>query len=193
MSTQPKPYLTPEQYLAIDRAAERGSEYYNGEMFPMSVVSLNHQRIFTNLVRVLGAQLDGHPCEIAGSNLRLRTAPRGPYFYPDILVFCGKPQLEDRRQDTLLDATVIIGILSSSTERYDRTFKFEHYRKLLSLHDYLLVAQDEMKIEHRVRREDDSWEMFEVSHPQAMIALPLIGCRFPVADAYKQVEFGAGE
>ena len=155
----------------------------------MSAVSLNHQRIFANLHRLLGAQVDGHPREIACSNL-LRTAPHGPYFYPDIPVFRGKPQLEDRRQDTLPDAAVIIEILSSSTGRYGRTFKFEHYRKLASFQDFLLVARDEMKIKRRVLHEDASWEAFEMSHPQAMIGLPSIGCRFHVADAYRRSSSG---
>ena len=190
MPTQPKPYLTPEQYLEIDRAAERRSEYYNGEIFPMSAVSLNHTRIVTNLTVSFFAQFHGRSCEVAGSDLRVRTEPRGPYFYPDLVVFCGLPHLADRRRDTLTDAAVIIEVLSPSTERYDRTFKWEYYQKLASLKDYLMVAQDQVKIEHNVRRDNGSWEMRETTDLEAVIELPSIGCTFRVADAYARVEFG---
>jgi Uma2 family endonuclease len=191
MSTQPKPYLTPEQYLEVDRAAERRSEYYNGEMFPMSAVSVNHTRIVTNLTVLLSPQLRKRSCELAGSDLRIRTGPppHGPYFYPDLVVFCGKPQLEDLRRDTLTDAIVIFEVLSPSTERYDRTFKFEHYRTLASLKDYILIAQDQVRIEHKARLDDGSWERRETLELEGLIELPSIGCAFRVADAYELVEF----
>ena len=146
MATQPRPYFTPQQYLEIDRAAERGSEYYDGEMFPMTAVSLVHDRIFDNISAALRTQLQDGRCTKVGSNLRVRCGPDAPYFYPDILVFCGAPVLEDSNEDTLLDASAIVEILSPSTELYDRTFKFEHYRKLPSFQHYLLVAQNEVKL-----------------------------------------------
>ena len=192
MATQPKPYLTPQQYLDMDRSAQLRSEYYDGEMFPMTAVSLAHDRIFRNILRSLDAQLRGRHCEPAGSNLRVKCPSGGPYFYPDLVVFCGAPVLEDRNEDTLLDVTAIIEILSPSTERYDRTFKFEHYRKLPSFQHYLLVAQNEVKVEHRIiRQENRLWEAIETSDPQAVIELSAIACRLLVADIYENVQFTA--
>jgi Uma2 family endonuclease len=191
MGVQPRPYLTPQQYLEIDRAAEHGSEYYDGEMFPMTAVSLVHDRIFRNILRSLDAQLKGRSCEPAGSNLRIKCGPDGPYFYPDVLVFCGAPILEDSNEDTLLDVTAIIEILSPSTERYDRTFKFEHYRKLPSLQHYLLIAQNEVKIEHRRRQPDSSWTAVVSSDQQAVVELSAIGCELPIGSIYENVQFRA--
>src|ERR1017187_3220434 len=116
MSTQPKPYLTPEQYLEIERAAEYKSEYFNGEMFAMSGGTLDHGRIFHNLASLLHKHLRGRSREVAGSDLRLQVSPGGLYTYPDMVVFCGKPQFADSRTDTITDATVIIEVLSPSTE-----------------------------------------------------------------------------
>jgi len=193
MSTQPKPYITPEQYLELERAAEFRSEYFDGEMFAMSGGTLDHATIKDNLTILLGGQLRGRQCRTASSDLRLQTHPRGPYFYPDIVVFCGQPKLSDSRRDMLGDATVIIEILSPSTERYDRTFKFEHYRKLPSLQDYIVVAQDRVSVEHKTRQSDHSWEMRETSDLDAVVQIPSIECSFRVADAYYRVDFESAE
>jgi Uma2 family endonuclease len=191
MATQPRLYLTPQQYLEIDRAAERGSEYYDGEMFSIEAMSLVHDRIFRNILRSLDAQLRGRSCEPAGSNLRVKCGPSGPYFYPDIVVFCGAPMLEDSHEDTLLDVTVIIEILSPSTERYDRSFKFEHYRRLPSLEHYLLIAQNEVKIEHRRRLPDSSWTAVVSSDQQAVVELSAIGCGLSIGSIYENAQFRA--
>lgn len=189
MSTQPKPYLTPEQYLEIERAAEFKSEYFDGQMLPMSGATVDHARIHGNVISLLGNQLGGRSCEVVGSDLRLRTHPTGPYFYPDIVVFCGPPKLADQRHDTLTDATAIIEILSPSTERYDRTFKFEHYQRLASLRDFIVVAQDRVSIKHKTRGSDGEWNVIETSDPDALIQLPSIDCTFRAGDAYHKVEF----
>ena len=193
MSTQPKPYITPEQYLEIERAAEFRSEYFDGEMFAMSGGTLDHATIKENLAAILTVQLRGSQCRSASSDLRLQTHSRGPYFYPDIVVFCGKPKLSDARRDMLTDATVIIEILSPSTERYDRTFKFEHYRMLASLRDYIVIAQDRVSVEHKTRQSDNSWEMRETSDLDAVVQLPSIECSFRVADVYYRVDFNTVE
>ena len=188
MSTQPKPYLTPEQYLAIDRAAESRSEYFDGEMFAMSGGTLNHATIVHNLNLLLGVQLRDRPCRMASTDLRLQTRPRGPYFYPDIVVFCGKPQFASAQRDMITDAVAIIEILSPSTEKYDRAFKFEHYRTLPSLKDYLLMAQDRVAIDHKMRLDEDSWALQQTTDPEAVVQIPSIRCTFRAGDAYYQVE-----
>ena len=189
MSTQPKPYLTPEQYLEIERAADYKSEYFDGQMFAMSGGTVNHGWIAGNLQGLLHARLRGRPCGVMAADLRLLVAPGGPYFYPDIVVVCGKPRLADSRRDTVTDATVIIEVLSPSTENYDRSFKFVQYRKLASLKDYLLVDQDRIHLEHNTRQGDGAWLLRETSDPDAVIQLPAIDCGFRVGDAYDRVDF----
>ncbi len=189
MSTQPKPYVTPEQYLEIERAAKYKSEYYDGEMFPVAFATLNHARLSGNLLRSLGNQLHDRSCEALGSDVRVQTQLNGPYFYPDIVVFCGKPRLADSWNDMITDATVIIEILSPSTQDYDRGFKFEQYRRLPSLADYLVIAQDRVYLEYNTRQRDGSWLMREVSDRDTVIHLPSIDCSFRVEEAYSRVEF----
>src|ERR1700684_2171724 len=137
MSTQPVTYLTPEQYLDIERQAEFRSEYINGEMFAMSGATPNHARIVLNTARRLPAQLDGPACEAFGGDLRLCSAKYKFFTYPDVLVTCGPKQLLDARRDTLTDATVIIEILSPLTKNYGRSEKFRFYRSLPSFSEYL--------------------------------------------------------
>jgi Uma2 family endonuclease len=121
--------------------------------------------------------------------LRVQTRPKGPYYYPDIVIFCGKPKLVDNWRDMVSDATVIIEVLSPSTPDYDRSFKFEQYRKLKSLTDYIVIAQDRIYLEHNTRQVDGSWSLREVSDLNAIIQIPSIDCSFSVADAYRRVEF----
>ena len=189
MSTQAKAFLTPEQYLEIERTAEFRSQYFHGEMFAVSGGSLSHARLVRNLVVLLGGQLRRRSCEVASSDLRLRVSPDGLYTYPDIVVFCGRPLFADDRTDTITDATVIIEILSPSTENYDRGFKFEQYRRLSSLKDYIVIAQDRVHLEHSTRQDDNSWVLREKSDSAASIRLESIGCEFSIAEAYESVEF----
>ncbi len=122
----------------------------------MSGGSLNHAMISGDVFGLLRGQLRGRSCRIAGSDLRLQVAPDGLYAYPDIVVFCGEPRFSDPRTDTITDATLIIEVLSSSTENYDRGFKFEQYRRIRSLKDFIVIAQDRVYVEHWSRQQDNS-------------------------------------
>src|SRR5262249_9165559 len=146
MSAHPQ-WLTPEQYLEIERAAEFRSEYYNGRMYAMSGGSLRHARIILNLGGELRAALKGGPCSATVSDLRLRVAPDGLYTYPDIVVCCGEPQLADGYSDMILNPTLIVEVLSPSTEAYDRGFKSAQYREIESLQEYGFVSQSEARVE----------------------------------------------
>jgi Uma2 family endonuclease len=127
MSSQPNTFLTPEEYLEIERAAERKSEYFRGEMFARAGVSHEHVLIVTNVVAELARAFKGKPFEVYSSDMRLRVTPSGFYTYPDVMVVC-EPQFADDRQDTLLNPVVIVEVLSESTQDYDRGRKFQHYR-----------------------------------------------------------------
>ena len=137
MATQPKTHLTPEQYLEIERKAEFKSEYYQGEMFAMSGASYPHIGIVANAVASLHQQLRRGPCRPLSNDMRVRVTATGLYTYPDVVVVCGEPRFLDDTFDTLLNPTVIIEVLSESTEAYDRGQKFEQYRSLESLAEYV--------------------------------------------------------
>jgi Uma2 family endonuclease len=128
MSSLPRVLLTPEQYLAIERAAQFKSEYHAGEMFAMSGVTRRHDNIAVQLLFLLKQHLRGSGCSVNSSDLRVHVASAGLYTYPDLSVTCGTPQTLDSQVDTLLNPTLLVEILSSSTERYDRIFKAPSYR-----------------------------------------------------------------
>src|SRR4051812_40698878 len=138
MSTQPKPHLTPEQYLEIERAAEYKSEYFDGEMFAMSGAREAHNVVAMNIGAELREQLRQKPCRVYPSDMRVRVSSTGLYTYPDVVAVCDKPQFADEVTDTLLNPVLVVEVLSPSTEAYDRGRKFDHYKTIESLREYLL-------------------------------------------------------
>jgi len=189
MSTLPKSFITPEQYLEIDRRAERKSEYFDGEVFAMAGAPEAHNRIVWNVITRLGQQLAGRPCQGYPSDLRVRISATGQYVYPDVTVVCGEPQFLDERRDTLLNPTLIVEVLSPSTASFDRGFKFDHYIALDSLREYVLVASDRMSIEVFSRQPDGRWLLAKAIGADDTVELESIGCRFMLADVYDRVDF----
>src|SRR5579864_2954384 len=119
MSTQPKTFLTPQEYLEIERKAEHKSEYYQGEMFAMAGARKPHNIIAMHAGALLDLQFRGRPCLVFGSDMRVKVSQTGLYIYPDISAVCGELRLEDDHVDTLLNPNLIIEVLSSTTEAYD--------------------------------------------------------------------------
>jgi len=134
VSTNPKTFLTPEQYLAIERKAEYKSEYYNGEMFAMAGAKEAHNLLVTTLVGLLYSQLRRGPCRVYSNDMRVSVSATGLYTYPDVVAVRGERQFLDEQRDTLLNPTLIIEVLSPSTEAYDRGRKFEHYQSIRVVH-----------------------------------------------------------
>lgn len=187
MSTVAKSSLTPHEYLAKEREAEFKSEYYRGEMFAMSGASREHNAIVTNLVGELHPQLKQRDCEVYASDMRVKVDPTGLYTYPDVSVVCQGGRFEDEELDTLLNPRVIIEVLYKSTEAYDRGPKFEQYRKLSSLSDYVLVSQDRCHVEHYENQADGSWTLREYNELEAVVELRSIDCKLTLADIYLKV------
>lgn len=130
--------LTPQEYLAIERAADFKSEFFDGKMFAMAGTSKEHAHITVNLTIQFGNALEGRFCEPFSSDLRVKVSANGLYTYPDLTIVCGPVDLEDELADVLLNPTLIIEVLSPGTERYDRGKKFDLYRELDSLKEYVL-------------------------------------------------------
>jgi Uma2 family endonuclease len=179
--------ITPEQYLAQERLAEIKSEYLSGEVFAMSGASERHNLVAGNAFAALHGQRRGRPCRVYASDMRVKVAATGLYTYPDVSVVCGKVEFEDEQRDTLLNPQVIIEVLSKSTAAYDRGEKFEQYRKIPSLAEYLLIAQERPLIEHYTRQPDGRWLLSEANDLQDAIELSSIGCRLALADVYEDV------
>ncbi len=182
-------YLSPEEYLARERDAEYKSEYFDGEIFAMAGTSEPHNVIVANILGELHTQLKQRPCKVYSNDMRLKVSPTGLYTYPDVIVVCGKPRLEDDHFDVLLNPTLIVEVLSPSTEHYDRVKKFEHYRKLESFREYLLVAQDRPLVEQYVKQPDGKWLYADAYNLEDVIALTSIDCKLAFKDIYAKVEW----
>lgn len=188
MSSQAQQQYTPEEYLARERQAEYKSEYYAGDIFAMAGASRWHNLIVANVIRELSLQLKGRPCTTYPSDMRVKISPTGLYTYPDVTVVCGEAQFEDTQQDTLVNPTLIVEVLSESTEAYDRGGKFAHYRKLDSLLEYVLIAQTKPHIEHYVRQPDNRWLLAEADSVHDTMHLPSIDCQLALAEVYDKVD-----
>jgi Uma2 family endonuclease len=188
MSSQANKRYTAEEYLALERQAECKSEYYAGDIFAMAGASRWHNLIVANVVGELSQQRKGRPCATYPSNMRVKISPTGLYTYPDVTVVCGEAQFEDTQQDTLLNPTLIVEVLSESTEAYDRGGKFAHYRKLASLMEYVLIAQTKPHVEHYVRQPDNRWLLAEADGLHQTLHLPSIDCHLALAEVYDKVD-----
>jgi Uma2 family endonuclease len=184
--------VTPEQYLALERKAAFKSEYLDGHIMTMTGASRPHNLITANLIGEIRTQLRDRPCEVYGSDMRVYIDATGLYTYPDVVAVCGEPLLLDGELDTLLNPTMIVEVLSPSTEAYDRGRKFAHYRRLASLQEYVLVAQERVFVE-RYTRQGDDWLLTEWSHLDDVLRLTSIDCNVALSEIYAKVPFPTGE
>ena len=188
MITKEKKYISPEEYLKLERGSETKHEYFNGEIFAMSGASINHNMITVNLIRILSTELMGTSFMTFGSDMRVYIAENGLYTYPDVSVFSGEVKLLDDEEDTALYPKVIFEVLSKSTNDYDRGGKFKLYRDIPSLKDYILVAQDVVNVEHFRKQSDGKWLLEEFKSLNAKIELTSIGCVLKLIDLYRGIK-----
>lgn len=190
MSLQPKTGYTFEDYLAAEREErEVRHEFIRGEVFAMVGTTESHNIIVTNLVGELRAQMKGRPCLVYSNDLRVRIEAADASTYPDVVALCGERAFHDGRRDVLLNPSLIIEVLSPSTEGYDRGGKFAIYRRLPSLQEYLLVSQDKQATELYIRQPDGRWLLSEHSGPDAEVHLPSVDCCLSLREIYDKVDF----
>lgn len=187
MTSQPKPRISPEEYLAVEREAEYKSEYLGGEIFAMTGASREHNLITVNIVGELRQQLKGKPCEVYPNDMRVKVPAAGLYTYPDVVVVCDQPLFEDDCVDTLLNPTLIVEVLSASAESYDRGKKFGYYRTVASLTEYLLVTQDEYKVEQYVKQTDERWLLSDIRSLDGLVELISVPCALALKEIYDRV------
>lgn len=189
MLAAPQTRLSFDDWLAIERTAtDQRSEYVAGEVFTMAGGTEEHNLIVANLVRELGNQLKGRPCRVYPSDMKVHIAAADLGAYPDVMVICGERQFHDARRDVVTNPTLIVEVLSESTEAYDRGEKFRHYRSLESLQAYLLLSQTQMQAELFVRQPDGTWSLRSYQDSETMIPLSVIDAELALAEVYDKVE-----
>jgi Uma2 family endonuclease len=177
---------TPEEYFALERNAEFKSEYLDGRIVAMTGASIEHATIAGNVHGELRQRLRGSSCRVFISDMRVQVGAGRRYTYPDLVAVCGEPQLVDRMPDTLTNPTLIVEVLSPSTEAYDRGEKFLQYRGIESLQEYVLVAQDRVLVERFVRA-GEFWTLSTLSDVDASLELTSVGCEIPLREIYENV------
>jgi len=188
--------ITPEEYLKRENEATRKSEYFAGEIFLMAGGSPNHNRIALNVGSELNVQLRGSRCEAFNSDQRVLVKKHGLYTYPDVTVVCGPIEFDERDSDTITNPVLLVEVLSPSTENYDRGKKFELYRALETLRDYVVIHQDKMYIEYYHKGEDGRWILNEISDTeaganQAVLSVPVLDVSIPLQRIYERVDWSA--
>jgi len=191
MSTLTVTHVTPEEYLAAERLSETRSEYLDGGVFPMPGGTANHVRIVANLTTELVLQLRGRNCDVLPVDMKVRLQESRKFFYPDVSVVCGELQYHDERKDIILNPDLVIEVLSPSTEAFDRGVKFQAYRTLETLKEYVLVAQDNPLVEQYVRNGDGRWTLTAVVGLESSLTLPSIECTLNLSAVYNRVDFNS--
>ena len=189
MTAQPIIMYSAEEYLELERAADYKSEYYRGEIFAMAGAGFNHNRITSNLSIEIGLSLKGKSCQSFSSDMRVHIPENTLYTYPDLVIFCGKPNFQDDKTDTLLNPSVIIEVQSPSTGEYDRGQKFHLYRSISSLVEYVLI--DSRRLSAEVHRKGDNglWTLVSEAYSiDESIEISHIDLRLQMADIYAQTE-----
>lgn len=189
MSTAPKQFFTPEEYLELEAQTHLKHEYYQGEIFAMAGGSRDHNQIVRQLLQSLFLQLDGKDCTPYTSETRVKVAANNLYTYPDIAVACKPLHFEAVGSETLLNPRVLIEVLSPGTEDHDLGFKSKQYRKIPSLQEMLFVSQTEPQIDHWLRQPNDDWLLTTVTGLDARLILASIACEIPLERIYADIEF----
>jgi Uma2 family endonuclease len=192
-----EPVYTEEEYLAFEREADERHQYLDGVIYDMAGESPEHGVISTNLIALIVTHLRGKDCRTFTKDVKVRSGPlppnrlrpKGLFSYPDIVVVCGTMQFLDEYEDVLINPTVIIEVLSDTTEKFDRQQKFLRYQQYLpSLRDYVLVSQDEPAVQV-FRRHSSEWRYTAVSDPKSSVSIPSIKCELRLRDIYDRVTF----
>jgi Uma2 family endonuclease len=186
--------VTVEEYLERERSdPKERHEFIDGWLIPVTGASYSHNVIVSNINGVLRSELRDTNCRATTNDLRVALPSAGTYTYPDVVVVCGEPELDEEHLDMLYNPRLLVETLSLTTEDYDRGEKFARYRQLDSLQEYLLVAQNEPHVEHYVRQDETSWRFTETDGLDAEIDLPSLDASLPLSEIYLDVSFESDE
>lgn len=190
MTALPKPSLTIEEYIELDKNSEERFEYFNGEIFGMAGGSPNHARIAGRVYATLEAKIAGKNCEAFNSEIRVKVPTDLPYRYPDVSVVCGKPIFELLHGvEILTNPVLLVEVLSPSTAAYDLDAKFTAYQSISSFREYLVIAQDRPHVIRHVRQPQGGWLRTEVNGLQNEVTLESLDVALPLSEIYARVQF----
>jgi Uma2 family endonuclease len=184
-----KQYTTPEEYLALEEAAESKSEYRDGEIVPMTGGTTNHNEITGNFYAHLKFALRGQNYRVFMLDVRLWIPRYRIYTYPDVMVIQGEPVYHENRQDTITNPVLIVEVLSKSTKNYDRGDKFEFYRSIPEFREYIMIDQYRYKVEQFAKTSEGKWLFTEYDSADSVLALSSLDFQIPLRDIYERVNF----
>ena len=187
MVSQLTTQIPPEEYLELERKSASKHEYLKGEVFAMTGASLRHNLITVNIATELKQKLKQTDCKVLVGDMRVSAPGATLYTYPDVVVVCGEPLLEDEKFDTLLNPCLIVEVLSKSTAAYDQEIKFGYYRTIESLTEYLLVAQDKCHVTQYVKQPDGRWLLADIRDLEGRVELASVPCTFALSEVYDRV------
>jgi Uma2 family endonuclease len=182
-------YITPDEYLAVEADATNKHEYYSGQVISMAGAGWNHNLIVANLLREIGTHLKGKDSTILPSDMRVCTPFSDSYMYPDLSIVCGEPQLQDNSFDTLTNPSVIIEVMSPSTEDIDMGRKLFRYLQIPSLQEYILISSTSYAIKSVIVQPDRSFKVEKTEQFEDVLEIQTIGLKFPKKDVYYRVVF----
>ena len=192
MSAQPKPKYSLEEYLELDKNSEERWEFWDGEIFNLSGVSRNHGLVEMNISIFLGARLMAKGCQLLPANIRIKVPSMPPYRYGDLSALCGQAQFEKiGGVDALINPSLIIEVLSDSTEAYDRGDKFTHYKSIPSFTEYLLIAQHRPHVSQFIKQSDSSWIYREFNSLADSIKLETMQSDLTLKEIYQNISFAS--
>ena len=182
-------FISPEQYLEMERSSDLKHEYYKGEVFAMSGASVPHNDIAYNINRLVAPFLHGKACKIYGSDFRIYIPEKELFTYPDFSIVCRETKTSEVYTDNLTNPTVIIEVLSKSTKDYDRGTKFNLYRSIKALQEYILIDSTAVSVELFVRQKDNSWLLTEYKQLTDDFVIKTIDLALRLIDIYDDVRF----
>lgn len=187
----PRKRWTIQEYYRLENDASERHEFDDGEILAMSGGSATHALIMANVSAELHQRLRGRPCRPYSSDLRVRVAGHPRVVYPDVTVIRGKPETDpdDPAGHAVLNPRVVVEVMSPSTRTYDRTVKFDAYRRIESLQEYILVEQDEPRVESFLRQEDGAWSFESAAGTDAVLRVRSLELELPLAELYAGVTF----
>jgi Uma2 family endonuclease len=188
MSAQPHHLMTPEEYLVFEEQSEEKHEYYGGNLVALAGGNRIHSIICSNINASFHRQVRERPCVVYTSDMKIKAEQPRKYMYPDVAVVCGESRFEDATQRVLLNPTVVIEVLSDSTEKHDRGKKFQYYRSIESFQEYVLVAQDTRHVDHYTKQSDNLWLLTSFDQEDAYLQLASINCTLTIKEIYEKVQ-----
>lgn len=189
MSAQPIVHITEDDYLKMERMSPFKNEYYRGNVYAMGGASFRHNKILSNLVGEVIPNLKNKKCSAYFNDLRIHVPDPPFYAYPDLIILCGKEEFSDEVKDTITNPTVIIEILSKSTEQYDKSVKFGFYRFARSFKEYFLIHQDKPLVECFLKMDDFNWLEGSVLGVDKKMNIQSIGLEISLSEIYNEVNF----